>query len=552
MSDKYKLNRSRDGWKVKAVERNSIIHYQTKEIKRIKAERTNYKMDAQILTQEVEKLKAQQKNEHQKSKPLVINKEDLIDVALQLYINCRISFRATNRVLEGLSEHLGIASAPCTQTIINWVTRLSIARIRNACQPIYGQIGIRLRNGKIWMIDISIGLGAGKILAILELDAKHYILNGGAPTLQDVKCVAVAVAPTWTGITIAEFLEKVMNEAGIPDAILKDGGADLGKGVRVLNEEEQRCLSIDDLSHVIANLFKHEYEEDPMFNTFLSACGKVSTKLKQTALAFLAPPKVSTKARFMNLHQLVTWADNILAHSPRGRVKNDSLEAKLRANLDHLPECKIFIKHFIRDAVPMLACQEILKKNGLSQNSYTECQHLIETIPQKSSVRIGFQQWADKHLVVAAKLGLAESGLPPSTDILESAFGTLKQNHAGTTKDAYRMALLLPVICGEYTKQDVKLLERVSTKDLKAETDGIPSLTQQRRYVLPNPGTLNEIKLDELKQTFELMPRAKNQSKNHILPNISVGCDITDGPATCLEKDGETPLEIVTADTMAA
>src|SRR5258705_7934942 len=35
-----------------------------------------------------------------------------------------------------------------------------------------------------------------------------------------------------------------------------------------------------------------------------SACGRVSSKLKQTLLACLAPPTVRTKARFMNVHRL--------------------------------------------------------------------------------------------------------------------------------------------------------------------------------------------------------------------------------------------------------
>ena len=49
-------------------------------------------------------------------------------------------------------------------------------------------------NGFIWMIDISIGLGAGKILTVLALDAQHHKITPNAPRLQDVHCVGVSVA----------------------------------------------------------------------------------------------------------------------------------------------------------------------------------------------------------------------------------------------------------------------------------------------------------------------------------------------------------------------
>jgi len=110
----------------------------------------------------------------------------------------------------------------------------------------------------------------------------------------------------------------VIAVSGRPVGFIKDGGSDLAKAVRVLGERGFPSHSIDDISHMIANLLKHEYGNHPLLAVFMSACGKASQKLKQTILACLAPPKVSTKARFMNLHRLVLWADRLLKHSPVG------------------------------------------------------------------------------------------------------------------------------------------------------------------------------------------------------------------------------------------
>ncbi|MCP4343774.1 MAG: hypothetical protein GY799_34105 [Desulfobulbaceae bacterium] len=186
---------------------------------------------------------------------------------------------------------------------------------------------------------------------------------------------------SWTGETIANFLQKVIAGTGCLVAYLKDGGTDLSKAVTLLDAHGLSSQSSDALSHVSATLLKHEYQNPPMFSTFLSACGKASKAFKQTLLACLAPPKVSTKARCMDLYRLVTGADYLLKHSPKGRASRDSALSKLRAGLEKIPACKPFIQRLLRDAHALLACQKILKNTGLSQESYHECHTLLETIP---------------------------------------------------------------------------------------------------------------------------------------------------------------------------
>jgi hypothetical protein len=59
-------------------------------------------------------------------------KVDVVLLALQLFLVARIGFRAVSRVLSLLAWALGIKKAPCPQTVINWVMRLSIVRIAAA------------------------------------------------------------------------------------------------------------------------------------------------------------------------------------------------------------------------------------------------------------------------------------------------------------------------------------------------------------------------------------------------------------------------------------
>ena len=144
-----------------------------------------------------------------------LSKVDVVFLALQLFFVAPIGFRAVSRVLSLLAWLLGIKKAPCPQTVINWVIRLSIVRIEAA----RSLKGLPLRqapftNGLIWMLDISIGLGTGKILAVLAFDAQHHQRTPGALSLEHVHCIGGCVADAWTGETIAELHGRLIAHMG--------------------------------------------------------------------------------------------------------------------------------------------------------------------------------------------------------------------------------------------------------------------------------------------------------------------------------------------------
>lgn len=517
-----KVTQGRKNWKEKAIRQGNGKRYEKKEKLRIKRERDEYKNENKQLRKELEKAKS--------TPPVIVYKVDLVYIALQLFLVARISFRAVSRVIGIFFEHLKIKKPPSPQTIINWVIRFSMVKIQNASHllPQMKISGNPFSNGFIWMIDASIGLGTGKILAVLAIDVNHY-LSGKMPSLKDTHCIAVSVSASWTGELIANFLKKVIAVSGRPTAYLKDGGTDLGKAVRLLDETGLSSLVIDDISHKIANIFKHKYEDDPLFSTFVSACGNISQKLKQTVLACLAPPKVSTKARFMNFHRLVKWADKILKHSPAGRSAKGSLLSKLRESLDQLPECKRFINRFLSDATPLLECQKILKSKGLSNDTFEECQKFIKQIPSSSSIRREFISWANEQLEIANELNLDGTGLPITSDSIESLFGVGKRHGTGDVKDAYRIALRLPALTGKLTKQDAAQVLLVGVKEQNKLTKNIPSLTKQRRKILDKPGTIETLKVDKKNSSFEFISESKKRSKKPSKVDVLYDCEKTNG-----------------------
>jgi len=530
MSQFSKMKHSREQWKHKAKQRGERERYQRKQNTRIKAEHDRITKALKETQARLRQLEAQLHG------LATLPKVDVVSLALQLFLVARIGFRAVSRVLSLLACALGIKKAPCPQSIINWVIRLSIVRIEAA----RSLKGLPLRqapftNGLIWMIDLSIGLGTGKILAVLAAPAHHHELTPGALSLERVHCIGVSVADSWTGDTIAELLKCLIAQMGRPAAYLKDGGSELHKAVALLGEQGLSSPCLDDISHAVAGMLKRVYQDHPTFATFRSACGRVSGTLKHTIVACLAPPNVRTKARFMHVHRLFTWADRVLKLSPPGGAKTGSTLAKLRACLEQLPACKALIQRFRADALGLLECQKILKIKGLSHDTRAQCEPLIETMPS-SALRQEFRAYLDFELKTATTLGLDHIGLPISSDTIESLFGVAKHHGVGQTQDAARIALRLPAFCGSPTREEAEQVLAVSVARQQELTAQFISLTQQRREVLSHPERLESLGRTQGTPHVELLPRPKKRSNSQEIITISTGCENPYGPQlACLD-----------------
>jgi len=515
MSQLCKVKHGRQQWKDKARQRGDQNRYLRKELARVKAERDQAKQALQESQARLGQLESQVQT------VAVRPKVDVVWLSLRLFLEARISFRAVARVLSLLASTLGIKRAPCPQSVINWVMRLSIVRIESA----RGLRGLPLSqapfsNGLIWMIDLSIGLGSGKILAVLALDAHHHLV-GAAPSLDHVHCIAVSVADSWSGEAISELLKRLIAQMGRPAAYLKDGGSELQKAVDLLEPQGLSSSCIDDISHAAANILKRYYQHHPAFERFLSACGRVSAQLKQTLLACLAPPTVRTKARFMNVHRLFSWADRLLKLSPTGGAKAGSILARLRACFDELPACKALIQRFCGDAQVMLACQKILKTKGLSHDTLAECQPLIAEMPS-APVRQEFEAYLEYELAIAKTLGLDQLGLPISSDAIESLFGVAKRHGVGQTSDAARIALRLPALCGAPTQEEAEQVVSISVARQHEIMGAVTSLTQQRREVLSHGQDLESLGQRQGQPHVELLPSSKNRSNHSAIINLSM------------------------------
>jgi len=79
-------------------------------------------------------------------------------------------------------------------------------------------------------------------------------------------------------------LKRLIAQIGRPAAYLKNCGSELHKAADLLEPQGLASPCIDDISHAVATMLKRAYQHHPVFERFLSTCGRVSGKLKQTLL----------------------------------------------------------------------------------------------------------------------------------------------------------------------------------------------------------------------------------------------------------------------------
>jgi hypothetical protein len=107
----------------------------------------------------------------------------------------------------------------------------------------------------------------------------------------------------------------------------------------------------------------------------------------------------------------------------------------LRACLEQLPACKALITRFCGDTAGLLACQQIVKMQGLSHATLAQCEPLLATMPS-AALRRECRASLVYQLETATTLGLDHIGLPISSDAIASLCGVAKRLGMGETQDA--------------------------------------------------------------------------------------------------------------------
>jgi hypothetical protein len=194
----------------------------------------------------------------------------------------------------------------------------------------------------VWIIDHTIQVGRAKCFLVVAVrlsawEAKRADRERSAALEhEDLSVWMIDPVEKSDGATVErQLLELSRQTAVVPRQLLSDGGADVQKGIRQFCASHPQTAGRKDMVHAAANLIKHELNDDADWTAFLQDASRAKTKMRQTQFAFLLPPELKAKARWMNLDALLNWSRKATGFvaSPRPvpgvSLEGDALEQQM-------------------------------------------------------------------------------------------------------------------------------------------------------------------------------------------------------------------------------
>jgi len=228
-----------------------------------------------------------------------------IRLFLQLVLNAACSLRGASAVL-GLLRDLSpqFARRPAASTGQSWLLQVGLHELQRPKE---------LADDWVWIVDHTIQLGTVKCLVIVGCRLSAWRAAERPLEHQDLSVLALEPVEKSDGATVAKQLEATCAQTGsVPRAIVSDQGSDLKNGISAYRQKHPETLATLDIAHQTANRLKRELTADPRWMKFVIAAGQAKQRLALTPLAALVPPTLRSKARYMNLHELVAWGRNTL------------------------------------------------------------------------------------------------------------------------------------------------------------------------------------------------------------------------------------------------
>ena len=354
------------------------------------------------------------------------------------------------------------------------------------------------------MIDLSVQIGARKCLLILGVQAST-LLQGKPLTFEDVHVLHIELLEKTSGPIICEVLKKSEEKVGGYAQFCHDQGSDIIAGTRLYAEAiqaaEGRQIPIThDVAHKIANLLAVEAEELE-WAEFASKAAQVKQKLQLTKWAALCPPSQRSKARYMNLDELVGWAKKVLAYLDKieseyqqkaeqnlfGMRKSD---AALRALLEQFGWVRSY-KDMIHEVAELLLVGGIARQKIRTEGLHKKTSEELDRVLQNLAVGERATQFSGSIVdFVTEQAKDIEQVALGSTEIIESSFGKMKHLMDEDTKDGFTPFVLSLAACMGKLDLDVvqAALRNCSKKQVKAwaATNVGETIYSQRRRLF-NP-----------------------------------------------------------------
>lgn len=404
----------------------------------------------------------------------------MIELFSQMVLTAATSLRGAAGVLELLVGRLPFLDrAPCVNSGRLWLLRLGLYRLN--CEK-------EQADDWVWMMDHTIQLGPYKCLVIVGIRLSAWDTQRPL-THEDMTLLNLTPMEKSTGERVLEQLEATVAQTGVPLAVVSDGGSDLKRGMELFRQDQPAVRHQHDMKHKNALLLKKEFEADPRWAEFTTQANHAKLTTTQTALAFLNPPGLKTKARYMNLDTLVAWGLRTLRYleAPDGVELSAADAKKLEKKLDWLRSYRTDLERW-SELLGVARLAEKTVQAGVHSSIVDELRPQCHAIVTTAAGR----QMSDDVLAFLAEesagLSVGER-LIGSTEVLESIIGKYKRVQSSHSKGGMTaMILSIGAMLGSQAASTIKQgLEKVRSADVDTwcrENLGL-TIAAQRKSLAP-------------------------------------------------------------------
>lgn len=409
----------------------------------------------------------------------------IIDLFLQMVISKAASLRSAAGVFELLAVYWPFeGQTPCANSGRSWMLRIGLYQL--TCEK-------EKADDWVWMMDHTIQLGPYKCLIIVGVRLSAWEADRRALRHEDMTLLNLTPMEQSTGERVHQELKATLEKTGVPLAIVSDGGSDLKRAMELFQEDHAEVRHVYDSKHKMALLLKKELEQDERWAEFVKLANQTKLRTTQTSLAFLNPPSLKTKARYMNLDSLVSWGQRGLAYldAPGDASQTAGDRAKRKEKLGWLRSYRKAMERWSQLLDIVHTTQRHVQADGIHALLCDDLQEQLAPLATTPASRRMIGDVLAFHAEQSSGLGAGER-LIGSTEILESIIGKYKRLQSTHSKGGMTAMLLsIGSILGSLSTTLIRqALETVRATDVTAWCQKHLAITVQSQRRL----TANAIK----------------------------------------------------------
>lgn len=340
-----------------------------------------------------------------------------------------------------------------------------------------------------YLLDHAIQIGKHRFLGIIGIRLSKLPPEGECLRLGDMRPIALLPIERSTQEIVHQQLETLRIQTGItPAAMLSDSGSDLIGGIARFCKAHSETQGFGDLPHKAALLLKKRLKDDDRWCGFIKQATQTKFETTQTELAFLVPPKLRSKARYMNLGSMITWAQRILTvlDDPALIPESFCSDERLKAKFAWLLEYRDDVEGWSSWLALTDASLDLVRRCGYCDATSTAISPLLEAFCNSEAK----SQLAGELITnIRNECSKVTSGgrVPGSTEILESSFGKLKSVEGDQSKSGFTsLVLVWAALFGTTTMSTIRdAMTAVSTKLVRTwMDDNLGATVQSKRAQL--------------------------------------------------------------------